>query len=392
MSQKECERKIRKFIEVLRGFCDCVGERAKIVGPPLPQLETSTTVSVGRLKTIVDILEDEIGKLDREKRIYLCRMLELSSVVELVDGLLKAEWAEASHSLSPAAHRWKGFERAGNILTSLGSGLASFIPGVGGLLQVFGDSMSAICGIFGDHRADQDLSKQMEEMKKQLKAKIDKGNKDLKDELDKLRKEMFKAWKYLEANMVNLDARIVKVKKQIEEAIVELEDELYELKHQLESKIDELGKKIEEVDKRNEERIAALKKQIEAKIDELKKQVEGELGRIEDKFSGEFDSLKKQVVSLEKELGGLKRQVDDVKNELGNVETRLMTAMDASERRLKMDIGTVSSSLKGLLDRLNVAIADIRKRLETLEKELETLDELKKLLEEGSSEAPKSGG
>jgi len=392
MSQEECEEKVRRFIGVLREFCRCIGKRAESVGPPLPQLETPVTVSVDRLRITVDMLESEIRGLDREKKMYLCRMLDLSSVVELIDGLLKAEWAEASHSLSPAAHRWKGFERAGNILTSLGSGLANFLPGVGGLLQVFGDSISAICGIFGDHRADRDLSKQMEEMKKQLEAKIEKVNKDLKN----LKDDLFKAWKYLEANMANLDARIVKVKKQLEEAIVELEDELYKLKHQLEAKIEEL-------DKKNEERIRVLKDQLEMKIDGLKKQLENRLNKLEEELRGEFDSLRKQLdgltgelTNMEKEIDGLKKQLDDVKNELGRTETRLMTAMDALERHLRMEISAVSSSLKGLSDRLDADLMDIRKRMESLKERIETLEklceELKKILEETSSEASGSGG
>jgi len=395
LSQEACEEKVKRLISALRSLYDRIGEKSKRIELPIPQLRGSVDISIERLKAAVDGLEEEIRKLDPKGRTLLCNWIDMTSILELSEGLLAAEWSEKAHSLSGLTQAFKSISKLADQMTSYGSALCC-IPGlsiIGAFFQVIGDGTSTVCGLLGDALAEKELDEQLDDklkkLKNQLEVKIDKGNREVKDDL-------FKSWKYLEANMANLDARIVKVKKQLEEAIVELEDELYKIKHQLEAKIDEL-------DKRNEERIKALKDQLETKIDELKKQLEEELSELEDKLSAEINSLKRRlddltrkITGLEKEIDGLKKQLDDVKNELSRTETRLMTAMDALERRLRMNISAVSSSLKGLSDRLDSDLTDIRKRIQFLGREFENLkklyEELKKLLGERSSEVSGSEG
>jgi len=421
MSQEDCEGKLQKLISGLRGLFDLIEKEAEGIELPFSQLKSSVYLSIERLRVCIDKLEEEVRKLDPGKKRRLCEALNMTSIIELVESFLATKSSEEKHSSNPGKHLpnpgldeikelekearelkdsaywWGSGGRIGNYLTSFGSGLSGLnIPFIGGLIQLAGDALSSICGTFESVRMEKAVSKQMDILRKKLEVKIDKVHKDLKGDL-------FKAWKYLEANMANLDARIVKVKKQLEEAIVELEDELYKLKCQLEAKIDELDKKIEEMDKRNEERLRALKDQLETKVDGLKKQLEDRLNKLEEELRGEFSSLRKQLDGLtreltdvEKEVDGLKKQLDDVRNQLGGIETRLMTTMDALERRLRMNVSAISSSLKGLSDKLDADLIDIRKRMESLRREVETIEELceelKKLLEETSSEASGSGG
>ena len=188
MNQEACEEKVKRLISALRSLYDRIGEKSKRIELPIPQLRGSVDISIERLKAAVDGLEEEIRKLDPKSRVLLCNWIDMTSILELFEGLLAAEWSEKNHSLSGLTQAFKSITKLADQMTSYGSALCC-IPGlsiIGAFFQVIGDGTSTVCGLLGDALAERELDEQLDDkLKNQLEVKIDKGNREVKDDLFK---------------------------------------------------------------------------------------------------------------------------------------------------------------------------------------------------------------